>query len=188
MQYAKFGDRDASPYRLPEDGNRTVRLGPGGKVVYRGYAIEPKRDFGGQGHLIYAHEVKHGYVVTDGGIVNVMPGATWFLTVVDAMRAIDDLITSESLGPGPTGEHPFWALHRFRNNCEERAPELATLLQEIVNGLDPVKTDPRLQGVIGSATALLDQIDANCDRRDTIREVGGEARKVGERQTGRFGF
>lgn len=184
MQYAKFGDRDASPYHLPEDGNRTVRLGPGGKVVYRGYAIEPKRDFGQHGHMIYAHEVKHGYVVTDGGIVNVMPGATWFLSVEDAMRAIDDLITSESLGAGPTGEHPFWALHRFRHNCEERAPELAVLLDEVFQN-----EEVRLPGdLFGRIRDVLGQIDANCDTRPTVQNGEGRGSKVGERKTGRFGF
>jgi hypothetical protein len=44
------------------------------------YHIKPKRDFGLYGW--YDSEtrtnIRHGYVVTDGGIINVMPGACWF--------------------------------------------------------------------------------------------------------------
>ena len=55
----------------------------------RKYRIVPKRDFGsGPGYFIKGKFVKSGFVVTDGGICNVMPGATWFLTVADAMRAL----------------------------------------------------------------------------------------------------
>lgn len=63
------------------------------------YRIVPKRDFGsgkgfwlpgvpgGKGTDSYGF-VKSGFVVTDG-LCNVMPGATWFRTVADAMKAIE---------------------------------------------------------------------------------------------------
>jgi hypothetical protein len=52
------------------------------------FRIVPKRDFGaGKGFLIDGAWVKSGFVVTDGRC-NIMPGATWFLTVAQAMRAI----------------------------------------------------------------------------------------------------
>jgi hypothetical protein len=117
MQHAKLGETDPAPYR-DDKGNRTIRMGAEG-TLYRGYLIETKRDLGKDGFLISGHRVKHGYVVTDG--VNVMPAATWFLTVFDAMTAIDDLITSQSLGRHADGEHPFWALRRFRRTRGARA-------------------------------------------------------------------
>lgn len=51
------------------------------------YRIVPKRDFGRQGFLINGKWIKSGFVVTDG-FCNIMPGATWFLSIEDAMRAV----------------------------------------------------------------------------------------------------
>lgn len=61
------------------------------------YRIVPKRDFGSGPGFWMANAgtsgtgnygfVKHGFVVTDG-LCNVMPGATWFRNVEDAMRAL----------------------------------------------------------------------------------------------------
>lgn len=77
-------------------------------LKYKNYTIVEKRDFGsGPGYWITGFHVKHGYVVTDGGIINVMPGATWFLTVEDAKAAIDILLVS--------GEsQKFWDLWELR--------------------------------------------------------------------------
>lgn len=172
-----------------EKHNRTIRMVGkfDGKVTYRGYAIVEKRDFG-HGFLISAFRVKHGYVVTDGGMINVMPGATWFLTVAAAMRAIDDLIVADSLGERD-GEHPFWALSRFRQNAEERAVELATMLQEIVDDIgEPTPFDVVSADIFNRAKALLDQIDDNCDMRPTIHLPDGKVQRQGERTTGRFGL
>lgn len=53
------------------------------------YRIVPKRDFGsGPGFYIDGKYVKKGFIVTDGNC-NVMPAATWFLTIADAMEAIN---------------------------------------------------------------------------------------------------
>lgn len=53
------------------------------------YKIVIKRDFGRYGYWNpeTRKNERTGFVVTDG-ICNVMPGATWFRTVADAMRAI----------------------------------------------------------------------------------------------------
>jgi len=52
------------------------------------YRIVPKRDFGlGKGFLINGQWIKHGFIVTDG-VCNIMPGATWFRTIEDAMEAL----------------------------------------------------------------------------------------------------
>lgn len=51
------------------------------------FRIVPKRDFGSHGFLINGQWVKTGFVVTDG-LCNIMPGATWFQTVAEAMRAL----------------------------------------------------------------------------------------------------
>jgi hypothetical protein len=64
---------------------------PEGGVRYRTLFIVPKRDFGGQPHLIKGKMVMKGWVVTDG-LCNVMPGATWFQTKQRARFAIDVLI------------------------------------------------------------------------------------------------
>ena len=58
---------------------------------YRGFTVEPKRDFGQSGFYIGGKFVKRGFVVTKGGC-NAMPGATWFLSVEDATQAIDTFI------------------------------------------------------------------------------------------------
>lgn len=49
------------------------------------FRIVPKRDFGSTGYLIKGKHVTRGFVVVLGGC-NVMPGATWFQTVADAMQ------------------------------------------------------------------------------------------------------
>jgi hypothetical protein len=186
--FGSIPGKPAADYRDQYDNRsiRTIRLGTG--VDYRGYTITEKRDFGDHGFFIRGHNVKHGYVVTDGGIINEMPGGTWFLTVDEAMKAIDDLITSRDMPRSATGEHPFWALNRFRRNAEERAPEMARVLQKIVSGLDPSKTNPALEDVIAEAWTMLNQIDDNCDMRPRRGPVGGPWTRDGERTAGRFGL
>lgn len=181
MQHVKLGDRDPAKFR-DESGNRTIKIGAEG-TIYRGFLIVPKKDFGKGGYLVSGHFVTEGYIVGDGPLSNVMAGATWFQTVQSAMRAIDDWITAESL-ERTTGEHPFWALTRFRHQCEERAPELALLLQAVMDN-----PEVRMNGTLFSQiTRLLDEIDRNCDRRDTVVTVGGGSHKRGIRATGRFGL
>lgn len=52
------------------------------------FRIVPKRDFGsGKGFYDRGRWIKSGFVVTDG-VCNVMPGATWFETVAEAMIGI----------------------------------------------------------------------------------------------------
>lgn len=59
------------------------------------YRIVPKRDFGsGPGFWIKGKFVKSGFVVTDG-ICNIMPGATWFQTVEEAMQGLKHLIEAD---------------------------------------------------------------------------------------------
>lgn len=60
---------------------------PAFSIEYKGYQIERKQDFG-TGHLIDGFKVKHGYIALKGSC-NVMPGATWFLTVKETKEAID---------------------------------------------------------------------------------------------------
>ena len=53
------------------------------------YKIVIKRDFGPYGYWNpqTRRTEKKGFVVTDG-VCNIMPGAAWFRTVEDAMRAV----------------------------------------------------------------------------------------------------
>jgi hypothetical protein len=55
------------------------------------YRIVPKRDFprahGNHGFWERGQWINQGYVVTDGAC-NIMPGATWFRTIPEAMRAL----------------------------------------------------------------------------------------------------
>lgn len=175
----------SADFREKRNGNRSIRMSRG-DVTYRGFTIKEKGDFGtGSGHFIRGMYVRHGYVVTDGKIINVMPAATWFLTVDDAMKAIDDLITASNMRRSPSGEHPFWALHRLRTNAEERAPELALLLQRVMDNKEVFyDLDDDLQDQIA---ATLNQIDNNCDMRPTRGPIDGPWTRDGERETGRFG-
>lgn len=78
-----------------------------GHVKYRGYQIQRKRDFGSQGNW-NKNGTPKGYVVTDG-FCNVMPGATWSKTLFQAVKMIDDFITSEG------DATKFWRLVQTRN-------------------------------------------------------------------------
>lgn len=50
------------------------------------WRIKPKRDFGsGRGYYVRGEYVKQGFVVTLNGC-NVMPAATWFETIPEAME------------------------------------------------------------------------------------------------------
>lgn len=175
---------------LDDKDNRTVHgRAPKFGMMYRGFAIEPKRDFGKDGVYQYGMYTKEGFVVTDGGMCNVMPAATWFRTVESAMRAIDDLIDSQVMARVGSGEHPFWALNRFRRESEERAPELALLLQALYSTLDWSKVNTETEELLPRVQALLNQIDDNCDTRDTVHDfASGEKTRVGPRVTGRFGL
>ena len=98
-------------------------MGPGltgkGKKMSK-YHIKPKRDFGnGPGFwCVNAGDtgtgkygfVKSGFVVTDGGIINVMPGATWFRTIREALEAISCLEASN--GNSATFWNMIRALHK----------------------------------------------------------------------------
>jgi hypothetical protein len=64
------------------------------------YRIQRKQDFGPMGFWIGGEWVRRGFVVTSGG-ANVMPGATWFRSIAEAMDAIAVL---EKTGNGPA----FW--------------------------------------------------------------------------------
>lgn len=73
---------------------------------YCGYTVQPKRDFGGKPVLLDGECIEMGFVVTKGGM-NVMPGATWFRTVDDAMDGIAAYIVAEG------DAEKFWALMRL---------------------------------------------------------------------------
>jgi hypothetical protein len=81
-------------------------------VEYRGYKIVPKRDFGNQPYLVNGCVYKKGYVITDL-VCNIMPGATWSHSVIEAKAMIDTL--HESIETGKD----FWELHRVKQGLME---------------------------------------------------------------------
>lgn len=69
------------------------------------YRIVPKRDFQGKGFYCKGKWIRHGFVVTDG-FCNIMPGATWFESIRDALIGVE--CYKESGGDA----NKFWALVR----------------------------------------------------------------------------
>jgi hypothetical protein len=61
------------------------------RIDYNGFVIVPKLDFGGGAFFIKGTKVMRGYIVSNGGITNVMPGATWFQSIIEARVAVDIL-------------------------------------------------------------------------------------------------
>ena len=79
-------------------------------IDYRGFTIEPKRDFGPTGFYINGTFTKIGYVVVKDGC-NAMPGATWFHTIESAKEAVDVLIDvggEDIWNPTPGHGQRFW--------------------------------------------------------------------------------
>lgn len=72
---------------------------------YRGFTIEPKRDFGSTGFLINGQYVKTGYVAVRD-FCNPMPGATWFLTIDEAKKGIDIFLAADG------NAELFWRAYR----------------------------------------------------------------------------
>lgn len=144
-------------------------------VLYRGYKITHKRDFG-DGFLIDGHKVTQGYNVfpAEFGTVEDMPGAAWFQTVKDAKGAIDDLIASGGRRIGR--ENEFWTRNRLRRATQDHGLDL---YRAVVDHLE------RTQDATGGARALLAKVLAEIedavDTRDTIVNVAaGTKTRVGE--------
>jgi hypothetical protein len=122
---------------------RTGYYAPSYKVAYAGYTIKTVEHH--TGFLIDGHKVHHGYVACDeNGFTNVMPAATWFLTVEDAKEAIDDLIATNlnqgrpaGIGDARTADHPdfdsheFWSRVRARKAAKSNAVRMAVLLMKL---------------------------------------------------------
>ncbi len=81
-------------------------------IAYRGVEIVPKKDF-----WIHPYEdcggiCKKGYIVTDG-FCNVMPGAAWAKSILEAKSMVDALIEANG------DSTQFWALLRERQGLAE---------------------------------------------------------------------
>lgn len=85
-------------------------------VDYRGFIVEPKRDFVGAGFYVDGKFIKRGYVVVKDGC-NAMPGATWFYTIEDAKEAIDILI---DVGGADIWKRPASYSNKFWARMEAR--------------------------------------------------------------------
>jgi hypothetical protein len=102
--------------KLPAKASFDQPLPDKGAVRYRTLFITPKRDFGGQPHLIKGKAVMKGWIVTDGAC-NVMPGATWFETKARARHAIDVLIAVQG------NAQMFWEIIQpFQHTPGDRDP------------------------------------------------------------------
>ena len=92
-------------------------------VVYRGHTIVKKRDFGTSAFLVNGVKVDSGWVVTKDG-ANVMPAAAWFLSIDDAIEAIDILMEIET-------SEEFWKKMDARPRREKTRRLLANFLQNM---------------------------------------------------------
>ncbi len=98
------------------------------------FRIVPKRDFGNgpgwwlpnagtTGTMKYGF-VKSGFVVTDG-VCNIMPGACWFRTIPEAMRAIRIYLEVGALGDVQSfGLVDFEKANNERNGMIDKFPHL----------------------------------------------------------------
>lgn len=177
-----------------EMGRRSIRM-VAHEATYRGFTIKPLKHT--QGWLVDGQMIHEGFTVSDGGIINVMPGACWFHSVQSALEAIDDLIAAQDLERGqssltlPRGEDPFWALNRFRKHSKSAAPELALALQELLDASEAYigaryTNAKRLLWAQKAARNLLDAIDDACDTRDRVHHPDGTVTRKGRRTLGRF--
>lgn len=84
--------------------------------VYRGFTIQPKRDFGSTPYFLDGRNVWHGWNVVSQDGCNALPGATWGRTIADARRLADCLLlaggTAERGDAGMKGGScdRFWSL------------------------------------------------------------------------------
>lgn len=60
-------------------------------IEYKGYVIRPKLDMGSTPWLSKGNNYRRGYIVVKDGI-QIMPGAIWFHSIIEARVAVDILI------------------------------------------------------------------------------------------------
>lgn len=121
----------------------------GKRSTYRGYTIQPKLDFGTSSYLVNGRRIGLGFVVTDSGIVNVMPGAAWFESEREAQIAIDVLI--EAGGDAGT----FWQkMQAYKMPSEyelklqkEAVTELSMIFYD--GHFRDVALEPRIRSILG---------------------------------------
>lgn len=89
-------------------------LVPNISIEYKGYTIRPKLDMGTSPWLINGNEYRRGYIVTQNDL-QVMPGSTWFSSVIEARFAIDVLIESNG---DKTAFWNLWNEYSGRNEYE----------------------------------------------------------------------
>jgi hypothetical protein len=94
--------------------------------THKGYEIQPKQDFAPLGYLHEGRYIKDGYIVVRGGC-NVMPDATWFLTIESAIAHINYLIEANG------DVEKFWRLSKGEPEPDEpqRAEDLSDELSDV---------------------------------------------------------
>lgn len=95
---------------------------------YRGFVIQPKRDFGRTGYWSSEHHanINAGWVICYGSGTykgcNAAPGATFSWTLQGAREMIDDLISVGASGRhdecGEPWGQEFWRVHYARQGIE----------------------------------------------------------------------
>jgi hypothetical protein len=81
------------------------------KIDYRGFTIQPKRDFGSYPYS-NVNTYRKGYVAVKDNL-NYMPGATWASSVIEAKAMIDSYIEADGNG------QKFWEIHREKQGLGE---------------------------------------------------------------------
>lgn len=139
------------------------------KTSYRDYYIETKRDHTGVIGYSEGHNIIQGFVVTNGKLTNVMPGATWFQTVASAKRAIDILIDVNCRFGAETPEaaKAFWTANRLQTARIDHVTDLGEAASRLVATLcDDDKNSP--EGV--ALRQVLQQIAKQADQRDRVMD------------------
>lgn len=81
-------------------------------IEYRGFIIRPKLDMGSTPWLVNGNEYRCGYIITQDEI-QIMPGAVWFHSVIEARVAIDLFIKANK------DSTVFWNLWNEYNGQNE---------------------------------------------------------------------
>lgn len=145
----------------------------GHREDYRGFVIQPKRDFGQHGFWSPEHRcnVNAGWVVTYGSGAYrgclATPGGTWSHTILGAREMVDDMIAAGYSGECNTaGEDgnsdEFWRLNYARHDAKRLAEAERYLGQVITYDPQP----------FGARKVLVEAVELSDKSRDRFTVTG----------------